>query len=272
MSLYGVDGNWYLHRVFHTQPEQSKDPASLMARRFLSMICKDAVATRCKNLVVAFDGDKIFRYDIYPSYKGERGEGSKVYDYLDGLKTYLDSAGIQVFHFPKYEADDVLCSIASQSTVPVVIGARDKDAFQYLRQGVRLYDSSNKLKGKPAPRYIAHTDVPVMLKGIAPEQCVDYQTLIGDAIDNVPQLVTPAKARKGIATYETLKSWIAADDAIRAELREKKEQLVLNRKLVKLKADLPIKIQQVCWKDVSDFPQPYADLKTFCNPKSRGLF
>lgn len=270
--LFAADGNWYLHRVWHTMPEESKDPASLMARRFLSMICKDALATKAKNLVVAFDGDKVFRFKLYAKYKGERGEGSKAYDHLDLIKAYLAQAGIQVIHLMEYEADDVLASLAAAGNL--IGGTRDKDSFQYLREGVKLYDSSMKDgRGKPAPRYITHKDVEVLLKGLRPEQSLDYQTLIGDSIDGVPQLVTPARARKGIIKHGSLKAWLAADKDLRKELKPKAKQLQLNRKLVRLCTDLPIKIKPVKWNaDVSDMTQAYVDYKTFCNPRSKGLF
>lgn len=268
MKLFAVDGNWYIHRVWHTQPETTQDPTSLLVRRFLSLICRDAIANRCNHLVVAFDGDKVFRFDLFPAYKGERGEGSKAYDYLDALKTYLASAGIQVIHLLKYEADDVLASIG-----PAVIGTRDKDAYQYLREGVELYDSSFKVDGKPAPRTVTHKTVVKLLDGLRADQSLDYQTLIGDKIDGVPQIVTPARARKGLIKYGTIKAWAAADPEFRAEMMGVQKKLNLNRKLVRLCTDLPIKLKPIKWaSDLDEFPQAYADYKTFCNPKSKGLF
>jgi 5'-3' exonuclease len=256
-------------------PEESRDPAALMCKRFLAMICNDALAARCTNLVVAFDGDKVFRFKLYAKYKGERGEGSKVYDHLDLVKSYLDEVGIQVIHAREYESDDILCSIANQGDM--VGGTRDKDSYQYLRKGVRLFDSSFKVKVggkmKPAPRFITHEDVPVLLKGLTAKQSLDYQTLIGDEIDGVPQLVTPARARNGIMEHGTLKAWLAADKTLRRELKPKAEQLNLNRKLVRLVPDLKLKLRPIQWnKDVQSLPNGYANFKTFCNPRSKGLF
>lgn len=271
MKTFAVDGNWYLHRIWHTQPDAAKDLTNLLTRRFLGLICRDAMATKRDNLVVAFDGDKVFRFDIYPGYKGERGEGSKVYDYLDALTTYLAAAGIQVIHLQKYEADDVLCTIAAQG--PVVIGARDKDAYQYLDAGIELYDSSFKVSGKPSPKFIRHRDIPSLLGGLSARQSLDYQTLIGDKIDCVPQIVTPAKARKGLLKHGSLQAWLSNDAEFKAELKAVKDKLTLNRKLVKLVADLPIKVKPIKWNsDLERFPQAYADYKAFCNPKSKGLF
>ncbi len=232
------------------------------------MICADAMATKCDRLLVAFDGDKVFRFKLYPKYKGERGASSPAYDYLDALKTYLSKAGVPVFHFQEYEADDVLASVATQCR-NVICGTRDKDSHQYLKEGVELYDSG----AKPKPILLTHEQVQ-KIDGMTGAQFLDYQTLIGDKIDCVPQLVSPAKAKKGILNHGSLKKWMAKDAEFRAAMTEIREEFLLNRKLVKMKTDLPVRpFVSVNWAPYSeDFPKKYFEYKDFCNPKSKGLF
>lgn len=266
--ILGVDGNWYLHRVVHTQQFEPEDEAASQARRFLGMICKDAGAVRAKRIFVAFDGWAIFRYKLYKLYKGNRGnEGpSGVYDHLDFLKGYLFAAGIPFVHEKLYEADDWLCSLAA-TYEDVVIGCGDKDAWQYVRPGMCLYNSASK----PEPTKIRCADVTDKI-GLFAHQCVDYQTLIGDKIDNVPQLLGPAKAQAGLHQWGTINAWAAADPGFRKWARRNVEALSLNRKLVKLRPDLPVEVPPIKWTDDPKVTQGYRDYKAFAGSRSKGLF
>lgn len=284
--LFAVDGNWYLHRIFHTQAE-SADIQKAVAYRFVSMVCKDALAVKAKRVIVAFDGGNIFRYKLFKDYKANRRaemedvdliqnrdglvSDSGPYVYLESVMTALSDMGIPCVQFSEFEADDVLCSLASQYT-DVVIGGKDKDAFQYLTPNVCMYDSSAKTKGKPTPKYTRHTDIESQF-GVPPELCLDLQTLVGDETDNVPQLVPKAKAKKGLLKWGSLKSWIANDPELRKILRKSKAQLYLNRKLVALRSDIVVDVPNITWRSNDrKLPLAYVQFKDFSNPKSKGLF
>lgn len=265
-----ADGNWYLHRVYLTMPEESRDPVALLCNRFLAMLCKSAVFVKAKTLTVAFDGASVFRFKLFPEYKGNRGSGSQVYDYLQPLIDYLLGAGVHVIQLQDMEADDVLCSMARFA--PITMGTRDKDSFQYLCEGVQLLDTSHKVNGKPSPLIITHKDIPKLL-GLSPAQALDYQTLIGDKLDNVPQLVTKARARKGLLAHKSLKNWLAADPEFRKEMKARKAELELNRKLVRLVSDLKVEPKPMRWvKNLEAMPQAYVDLHALCNRKTKSLF
>lgn len=272
----GVDGNWVMHRAFFTTPDTAQDMGATLCSKFVSMICKDALATKATRIVVAFDGDKIFRYSIWPEYKANRGpsdvddgDSGSVYDHLGRLKSHLEKLGIHWVQELEYEADDVLASLAkaTDDEDSLVVATKDKDAYQYLQSNVRLYDSSMK----PNPVYVTERDVFKKL-GVTCTQCVDYQTLIGDKIDNVPRLVGESKARKGLEAYGTLKNWLAEDVSLRKTLSNHKAQLALNRKLVKLVTNIEVTACPVKWYAGSDVPTSYIQWRDFCNPKSKGLF
>lgn len=251
-------------------PDESKDPTSLLARRFLSMVCKDALLVKAKEIAVAFDGNAIFRYKLYPEYKGQRSSGSNIYDYLQPVIDYLVGAGIHVIHLREYEGDDVLASLAS--TGNLTVGTGDKDAYQYLVQGVQLINPTFKVNGKPRPKFTTHKDVPKLI-GLQASQALDYQTLVGDKIDNVPQLMTPGKAVKGLTKYGSLKTWLAQDPEFRTLMRKQKAALELNRKLVKLVRNLDVCTKPVRWvRDLEVMPSAYVDLHTVATRKTRSLF
>ena len=264
----GVDGNWVLHRAFHTQG-QRQDPTRAICRVFVSMICKDALRVKATRILIGFDGNDIFRYELYSGYKGARGsDGPSPYDYLKAVKAYVKDLGIPLIHPKRYEADDVMCSLATQTKSRVVIATKDKDSFQFVRPHVRLIDSS----AKPEPKMLTYEQIEAKF-GVRPELCVDLQTLTGDNIDSIPNLFRRDLAIKGLQQWGSLKEWLANDPALRKKLRPHKEQLKINRKLVRLIPDLELPDTTISWnKTEKDVPDSYIELRTFANPKSKGLF
>lgn len=265
-KILGVDGNWVLHRAYHvTAKVEPEKRASSIKRLFISMCCKDAIAFKANRMLVAFDGARIFRYKVFPAYKGNREQDSSgtPYDYLEGLIEYLEYLGIPYLQNHKYEADDVLCSLAKQHTDPVGISTRDKDAYQYVRAHVTLIDST-----QDPPRKVRYEDVE-RLFGLPPERCLDLQTVLGDKIDNIPQLVSRAKAIAGIKKHGTLASWVNAEPAT---FKGKKKQLAVNRTLVRLVPDIKLPSTLVKWNKTANEVAAYIAFREFANPKTKGLF
>lgn len=265
--IFGVDGNFYLHRVVHTQSFEPADEALSQAKRFVGMICKDAAAVGAKRIFVGFDGDDIFRFKVYKDYKGNREGGSGVYDHLVYLIAYLKRAGIPVVQKKMFEADDLMCSLAHKFP-NVVIGCRDKDAYQYLlSNGVFLYDSS----GKGTPRKIYGRDVKALF-GVEPAQCVDYQTLVGDGIDHIPQLMTPDAVKKGLAKHGSIKEWAKGSPIMMTWCKAHAKALVRNRKLVRLWTQIEIEVPAIKWIDDDEMTKSYFEFKKLATIKTRGLF
>lgn len=289
--IFAVDGNWYLYRAFTTL-RTNRPVEEALPYHLLSMISRDALAVRAQYLCVAFDGPKVFRYQIYPLYKSERngkkgtGVGSDgptdakgdMYQYLPNVYEFFAQLGICFYQPTEYEADDVLCSIAHRyvSDFDIVCGAIDKDAYQYLCPGVRLYNSMHKgLDGKSAPVYITHE---ACYKGIACARMLDYQTLVGDRGDSIPTILTPKKAKAVIDEYDSLNLWFRESRGdTRVFIRTHMEELRRNRKLVELVKDVcpPNEIDE--WKILKklpaiSLPKTFHDYHSFVWPKTRGLF
>jgi DNA polymerase-1 len=267
----GVDGNWVLHRAFHTQNYEAKDPGAIILRNFVSIVSKDALNARATRVLVGFDGSRIFRHKLYPEYKANRptpADGRSPYDYLEGLLQYLGECGIPYRQHHKYEADDLMCTLKHVSEGPVWISSKDKDSYQYVDERVTLIDST----AKPEPRILRYKDIERVF-GVRPELALDLQTLIGDTMDNVPQLMSRAKAVKGLKEWGSLKKWMSGDREVNKILSKSKDQLILNRKLVKLVKDIPdVEASVPKWNSSKEMPNSYIVWKDFANPKSRGLF
>jgi len=277
--LFGIDGNWYWHRVWNILQQRIDSVQNVgvsMGYSLLSKICVDALAVKANQLAVFFDGGSIFRYELYDKYKESRGDNGVVYEVLGEVMVFLDRCGIAVMQDKRLEADDFLCSLGHRyaPTHRVVIGTKDKDSFQYLQPSVRLYDSTFKIKGVPSPRYFTHLDVEEKL-GLPPSLMIQYQALIGDGIDDIPKIITPAVARKGLLKYGSIKNWCANDPEIKSTLEDHRGTLAINRKLVTLLPDcLPpdFEPQAIRKWDNQSLPKNYFNLVDFMHPKGKGLF
>ena len=84
--------------------------------------------------------------------------------------------------------------------------------------------------------------------GVKPEQIIDYLTLIGDKVDNVPgvEKVGPKTAVKWLAEYETLESLVEQADEIKGKvgenLRDAIDDLPLSKKLVTIIDDVTLDV------------------------------
>ena len=97
------------------------------------------------------------------------------------IREALESLGIPVLSHPRYEADDVLATLAvaaDRRGIDTFICTSDKDCRQLITDRVRLF---NLRKREEFGRAELLADW-----GITPEQVVDLQTLVGDSVDNVP--------------------------------------------------------------------------------------
>jgi len=276
--LLVIDGNWYLHRCFFTL-KTSRPIEDVLPMNFVGLVCKDAAAVKATHLLIAFDGPNVFRYKLYPEYKANRGggkndseeEGGKdIYQYLPHVRKLVEELGWVFKQNSKHEADDIGASAAAQYTLPTVIGTADKDSYQLLSARVRLYNSTTK------PPIFIDEKRAVKRKGVAINQMVMFQTLIGDSTDNIPELMSPGKAKKMIQQYGSFKKWYAKGTAEdKRWLNVNTVALRLNRKLVELVTDLAlpdIEELKVPKKTRQGMTRAWYEYQDFLYPKTKGLF
>lgn len=294
--IAAFDGNWYLNRAWHVVDVSDPNVGSRLKYLVTSMIIKDALAVRAKYIIVAWDGDSVFRYKLNPRYKANRRGGTKdkkdgthgegktkesnpVYEHLKEVQEYQDAAGIPWVQLKKYEADDILACVARLGAkgYRVYLMTKDKDSYQLLTKNVSLYIADRKVDGKPAPLVFTNA-MAEKVKGVPCSRMVDYQTLLGDSIDNVIGLqgIGPVAAKNIVLKFESIDAWIESltGDEL-AQITAARERLRVNRKLVKLNSK--------CWEaDVSrmtmpkrkldGYPKSVAAYIDFLYPKTKGLF
>ena len=108
---------------------------------------------------------------------------------------------------------------------------RDKDNLQCITDECNVIRPG--VSGIPDVR-IGYEELANEYYGFTPAQYLDFQTLLGDKVDNIPKILTPAKAAKTVLEYGSLKAWLERNPDF---IEEHGEALMLNRKLVRLVTD-----------------------------------
>ncbi|HEX6179126.1 MAG TPA: DNA polymerase I, partial [Thermoanaerobaculia bacterium] len=197
-------------------------------------------------IAVAFDeGRETARSTQYEDYKKDRKPMPDdlvvqipfVYEVLEGFR-------IPVIRSSEWEADDFIGSLACTARdrgYDVLIGTSDKDFFQLVGDGIRLYHTGREVT------YDAKGVEEAF--GLPPEKVVDVMAIWGDAIDNIPGVPgIGEKGAKGLiqqfgsleAIYENLDQ--VAKPAMRKKLEEHREKAFLSRDLARIKCDLALDI------------------------------
>jgi DNA polymerase I len=241
-TLLLVDGSSYLYRAYHAMPDL-RGPDGFPTGAVHGMV---AMMKRLREQVPAahaacvFDakGDT-FRNAWYGEYKAHRPPMPEALAQQIGpIHEVVRLLGWPVLEVPGIEADDAIGTLArvgAASGHRVVISTGDKDLAQLVTPAVTLINTmSNETLDEAG----------VLAKfGVPPERIVDYLSLIGDAVDNVPGVdkVGPKTAAKWLADHGSLDGVIAAAASIKGvagdNLRGAMDWLPQARRLVTVVTD-----------------------------------
>ena len=237
-----VDGSSYLYRAFHAMPDlRSPDNFPTGAvHGMVAMMKRLREQFPAEHAVCVFDASgPTFRDAWYDQYKAQRAPmPDALRQQIEPIHEVVKLLGWPVLQVPGIEADDAigtLARVAAQSGHQVVISTGDKDLAQLVKERVTLINTmSNEKLGIEG----------VKAKfGVAPDRIVDYLSLVGDTVDNVPGVagVGPKTAAKWIAEYGSLDGVMAAAAGLRGasgeNLRKTLEWLPMARKLVTVVTD-----------------------------------
>ncbi len=252
-TLLLVDGSSYLYRAYHALPDlRSPDGFPTGAIHGMVAMLKRALQdVQPEHAACVFDakGDT-FRNEWYPQYKAQRAPMPEdLARQIEPIHEVVKLLGWPVLMVPGIEADDAigtLARIAAQTGHEVIISTGDKDLAQLVDAHVTLINTMSNEKLDAAA---------VNAKfGVPPERIIDYLTLMGDTVDNVPgvEKVGPKTAAKWIAEYGSLDGVIAAAGAIKGvageNLRKALAWLPMGRKLVTVVTDCDLS------RDIAGFP------------------
>ncbi len=198
------------------------------------MVKRAAVELGASHLIVAFDsGGETWRTEIAPTYKANRT--SETSEYSKQAIEYFRLKDVMCVSIPRFEADDVIATLAARAKSLVAILSGDSDLAALLSSRVRVYTPGNPLKLADVTKY-----------GITASQLVDFKALCGETGDNIAGVpgIGPKKAAALLARHRSIERLLAQevpDNSREAALvRTHAETARLAIRLVTLRLDVPI--------------------------------
>jgi DNA polymerase-1 len=246
-TLLLVDGSSYLYRAFHALPDLRNAAGEPTGAIYgvLNMLRRLLADYKADYLACVFDArGKTFRDEMYAQYKANRPPmpddlGAQVGPLLDAIR----ASGWPLLQIDGVEADDVIGTLALEADkrgLRCVISTGDKDLAQLVSDRVTLVNTMSNERLDPAG---------VKAKfGVPPERMLDYLTLIGDAVDNVPGVdkVGPKTAAKWLEQYGSLEGVVKHADeiggAVGENLRKALDWLPKAQGLLAVKCDLDLPV------------------------------
>ncbi len=245
-TLLLVDGSSYLYRAFHAMPDlravpgDPTSPATGAIRGMINMMERLRKDVPALYAACVFDAKgPTFRDDMYPEYKAHRSPmPDDLRAQIEPIHELVRLMGWTVLDVPGVEADDVIATLAhtaAQQGIEVTVSSGDKDLSQLVNEHITIIDTMN---GKV--RDVAGVTEEF---GVPPALMIDYQTLVGDPVDNVPGVhkVGPKTAAKWLMEYGSLDKLMENAHEIKGvageNLRQAVDWLPKGRALVTMKID-----------------------------------
>jgi DNA polymerase-1 len=259
-----LDGHVYIFRAYHSMPplEAPDGTPTGAVRGYASTLVKYLAEQQATHAAVCFDyALESFRNEILPGYKSSRGKPPEDLEPQFDLCAELTRAlGVAVYEQERYEADDLLATLATQlaeRVEQVVIVTSDKDLTQLVREDGRivLHDLA---------RGVTLDANGVREKfGVSPDQIPDYLGLVGDAVDDLPGVpgVGPRTAAAALGAFGSIdhipadpRAW--ADVAVRgaaraaAAIEAHRAQALRVRELATVEREVPglrVRLPDLAW-------------------------
>ena len=244
-KLLLVDGSSYLYRAYHAMPDL-RAPDGFPTGAIHGMV---AMMKRLREQILGEAGGHAacvfdahgptFRDAWYDQYKAQRAPmPDDLRRQIPAIHEVVRLLGWPVLEVPGIEADDAIGTLARVGAAAghaVVISTGDKDLAQLVTDRVTLINTMSNER----------LDVAGVLAkfGVPPDRIVDYLTLVGDVVDNVPGVdkVGPKTAVKWLAEHGSLDGVMAAAGAIKGavgeNLRKALDWLPQGRRLVTVVTD-----------------------------------
>jgi DNA polymerase-1 len=252
-TLLLVDGSSYLYRAFHALQRadlrnQKGEPTGAIYG-VLNMLRRLHKETRADYSACVFDAKgKTFREEAYPEYKANRPPmPNDLAAQIAPLKEAIAALGLPLLEVAGVEADDVIGTLARQAEregLRVIIASGDKDLTQLVSPAVTI-ENADPRSGE---REILDGAGVEKKFGVKPERMIDYLTLIGDSVDNVPGVpkVGPKTAVKWLEQYGSLENVVnhalEIGGVVGENLRQALGWLPKARELLTIKCDVELPV------------------------------
>jgi len=237
-----VDGSSYLYRAFHAMPDLRNGAGEPTGAIYgmVNMMRRARSELKADHIACVFDAKgKTFRDEMYSEYKAHRSPMPEdLVKQIEPIHAIVKALGWPVLMVSGVEADDVIGTLACQATEAgweTIISTGDKDLAQLVNPSVTLINTMSNEK----------LDINGVIEkfGVPPERIVDYLSIIGDTVDNVPGVpkAGPKTANKWLAEFGDLDNLMANADQVKGvvgeNLRASLEWLPQARQLITVKTD-----------------------------------
>ncbi|MDQ1145327.1 5'-3' exonuclease [Bacillus sp. SORGH_AS 510] len=251
-SLMLVDGMALLFRAFYATAVtgqfmiNSKGIPTNGIHGFVKHLFTAVSSFKPTHLAVCWDmGSKTFRTELFPDYKGNRGEAPiELIPQFDLVKEVVAAFDIPNIGLEGFEADDCIGTVArhAKEFAHVSILTGDQDILQLLDDRISVI-----LMKKGYGNYLVHTPQSFFEdKGITPKQMIDLKALMGDPSDNYPGVkgIGEKTALKLLQEYHHIEGIISNLDRLsksnKTKIEQDLEMLHLSRMLAEIKCDVPV--------------------------------
>lgn len=251
-TLLLVDGSSYLYRAYHAMPDLRGPDGGPTGALYgmVNMLRRLRREINAEYSACVFDAQgKTFRDDWYAEYKANR---PSMPEYLSKqikpIHVAVRALGWPFVMIEGVEADDVIGTLAVDAEkrgMKVIVSTGDKDLAQLVTDNVTLI---NTMTNETLDR------AGVLAKfGVPPERIIDYLSLIGDTVDNVPgvEKCGPKTALKWLTQFDTLDGIVEHANEIKGavgeNLRNALDFLPMAKKLVTVhtECDLTSQIESI---------------------------
>jgi len=259
-SLFLIDGSNQMYRAYHairglTGPDGRSTNA---VYGFVTMLRKLIADHHPEYVAASFDLATVtFREKLAADYKANRAAmPDDLKEQVAWIHEACEAMGVPIFTAEGFEADDVIGTLARKAAAQgfgVVIVTGDKDFFQLVGDGIRVYN--------PRDEGVWYDEAGVLEKfGVGPRHVVDVLALMGDAIDNVKGVpgIGEKGARDLISTYGTLDALLEHADEVpqkkyREGLKAHADQARQSRELVTIhtSVDVPFDAERFRYRGTS---------------------
>ncbi|MGD2294457.1 MAG: DNA polymerase I [Candidatus Aminicenantes bacterium] len=245
-KIYLIDGNSLLYRSYYAiqRLSNSKGFPTNGIYGFLTMLRKLINQHNPDYLGIVFDtkGPTI-RHETFKDYKAHRKPmPDDLVVQIPMLKKILKALNIPFLEHEKYEADDLLGSLARLAPshkINTVIVSTDKDLLQLVDKSTTVYN--------PTKEQLLDEKGVKESFGVSPSQVIDVLALWGDPSDNIPGVpsVGEKTSKALIDQFGSLDNIMKGlerieKESLRNKIKDNLDQLNMSRDLVTIEKNLDV--------------------------------
>lgn len=265
-TLVLIDASGFIYRAYHAMPTlvraDGQETGGVLGYAAMLWNLLRSPPAPYTHIAAVFDVPRLpdsppdWRRELHPGYKAGRGEKPQaIYSQIKIVREGTADFNVAVLGSPGVEADDIIATYARRAVsagMDVIVVSHDKDLWQLIRPGVRVYNAQPHKRGNfyPPPHWITHEEVFDKFRVDNPALIPDVQGLTGDGVDGFKGIpnVGPKTAGPLIERYGSLESLLDnLDDmggtaALRDSMRQHAEVARICKRLATLHAGVDIDV------------------------------